>query len=610
MSTGITLGVSGLDTETLISELMQVERQPLYNLEAKQTTLLARKGAWDAVKTKLDSLIAQLTPLLSVTGFSQRTTSVSDSAVVEAKALASAPPASYEIEVLSLARSQVVTSDSFLTSDTALGITGDVSLNGKTLSLTGAETLESLAAKINSVEGIGVSASVLQVKPGEFKLALTAEKQGTSNQMSFGGEAGWTQLGVTDSSGVVNETRAASDASFIINGVTFARNSNTVSDAIPGVTLNLLAAVNAETGLGGKATITVGYDDQAVVTQVKAFITEYNSLIDTIKKYNSWDDEAKKGGLLFGDSLLQRLTRDIQSVLFKRVEGAPDGFQYASQIGLSTGGVGNYSRDGKLSLDEAKLAKALAENRDAVATLFGAKAVNVAHSSTGATVSASSTALGFDPETVIDGDTSSLVWGAGSGWQDDTPGEFPDTLEITFSGPKTIDRLLVGTVNSDSLPAAQYGLKNLDVQYWDGVAWVTVGQVTGNVQGTISLSFSAVTTDRVRLVCNDSNDGLHSRVTEVQVYGENAGILDALRTAVRRYSAADGYLPMRKSQIEKEDEALSRQIANKKRSLDMRLSLLQRQFSALEVLLSRLNTQGSWLASQLASLNAGNGTTA
>ena len=111
-------------------------------------------------------------------------------------------------------------------------------------------------------------------------------------------------------------------------------------------------------------------------------------------------------------------------------------------------------------------------------------------------------------------------------------------------------------------------------------------------------------------MCNDSNDGLHSRVTEVQVYGENAGILDALRTAVRRYSAADGYLPMRKSQIEKEDEALSRQIANKKRSLDMRLSLLQRQFSALEVLLSRLNTQGSWLASQLASLNAGNGTTA
>ena len=170
---------------------------------------------------------------------------------------------------------------------------------------------------------------------------------------------------------------------------------------------------------------------------------------------------------------MQRITRDIQSVLFKRVEGAPDGFQYASQIGLSTGGVGNYSRDGKLSLDEAKLAKALAENRDAVATLFGAKAVNVAHSSTGATVSASSTALGFDPETVIDGDTSSLVWGAGSGWQDDTPGEFPDTLEITFSGPKTIDRLLVGTVNSDSLPAAQYGLKNLDVQYWDGVAWVT-----------------------------------------------------------------------------------------------------------------------------------------
>lgn len=473
MSSRITLGVSGLDTETLINQLMQVERQPLTNLEARQTTLSARRQAWDALKSKLDSLSAQLSSLLSVGGFSQMKASVSDPAVVQANASASAPTGTYEIEVLSLAKSQVVISGSFSASDTALGIAGDVTLNGKTVSLTGTETLETLAARINGVEDIGVSAAVLQVKYGEFKLALTAEKQGTANRMSFGGEAGWTQLGVIDAGGVVNETRAASDACFAINGVSFVRDSNTVSDAIPGVTLNLLSAADPETGLGGNVRLTVGYDDQSVVTQVKAFITEYNSLIDTIKKYNSWDDEAKKGGLLFGDSLLQRLTRDIQSVLFRKVEGTPDGYQFASQIGISTGSVGSSRRDGKLTLDEAKLTKALAENRDAVATLFGAKAVSVG--------------------------------------------------------------------------------------------------------------------------------------SEGQVSTENTGILSALRKTVRRYSAVDGYLPMRTSQIDSEEEALSRQIDSKKRSLDMRLSALQKQFSALEVLLSRLNTQGSWLASQLASLNSNGG---
>jgi len=596
LGTGITIGVSGLDTETLINELMKVERQPLQQLEARRTSLDVRKQAWDAIKTKLDSLASSLTSLLSVGGFGQKTVSVSDSAVLSASAESSAPTGSYEIQVLSLARSQVVTSGSFGTSNTALGITGDLTLNGKTITLMGTETLESLAARINDTEGIGVSAAVLQVAPGEYRLTLTAEKEGTAGSMSFGDEAGWTLLGVRDADGTLNEVRSASDARFTINGITFLRDSNKVADAIPGVTLNLAAAADPVTGAGGKTVVTVGYDDQAVVSQVKAFIAEYNSLIDTVKKYDSWNADTKQGGVLFGDPLLQRLLRDIQSVLFREVDGAPDGFRFASQLGISTGAAGTYSKDGKLTLDEAKLTKALAENREAVAAFFGAKTVNVSRSSAGAQASASSTAAGTSPLCVIDGDLSAGMW------QDDTPGEFPDTLEISFAGQKTIDRVLISTVNSDSMPAAQYGIKDVTVQYWDGSDWVTVGEVSGNSGGTISLTFTPVTTDKIRLVCNGSNDGQHSRITEVQVYQENTGILNALRTAVRRYSAVDGYLPMRKAQIEAEDEALARQIASKQRSLDMRLAYLQRQFSALEVLLSRLNTQGAWLSSQLAGL--------
>lgn len=455
----ITLGVSGLDTETLISELMQVERQPLRNLENKQSILGARKQAWDTVKARIEALIAELTPLISVTGYNHRTASVSDPAILSATVADSTPTGKYEIEVTSLAKSQVAISGSFSSSDTSLGLTGDLTLNGKTITLVDTDTMTTLANKINDTDGVGVSATVLHIGAGEFKLSLTAQEEGTTNQMVLGDEPGWTALGVKTETGGLNEARAASDARFSINGVSFVRNNNSVSDAILGVTLDLYAAANQETGLGGKASVTVEYDDQEVVTRVKAFVNEYNSLVDTVRKLNSWDPEAKKGGLLFGDSLLQRLMRDVQSVLFQEVECAPDGFQLAGQIGISTGAIGGFSRDGKLALDEAKLAKALAENRDGVRTLF---------------------------------------------------------------------------------------------------------------QG---------------------ND-------------EDIGILEGLRRAVRRYSAVDGYLPMRKAQIEEEDKALSRQIATRQRSLDMRLAFLQRQFSALEVLMSKFNTQGAWLASQLSGLNA------
>jgi flagellar hook-associated protein 2 len=459
MSSRITLGVSGLDTETLISELMQVERRPLRNLEDRQSILGARKQAWDTVKARIEALIAELTPLISVTGYNYRTASVSDPAVLNVTVADSAPTGKYEIEVASLAKSQVVTSGSFLSSDTPLGLTDDLTLNGKTIALADTDTLATLAAKINGTEGTGVSAVVLQVGVSEYRLSLTAQEEGTANQMVFSDEAGWTELGVRNETGGLNEVRAASDARFSINGVSFVRDGNSISDAISGVTLELNAAVSQETGLGGKTFLTVDHDDQAVVTRVKGFVNEYNSLIETVKRLNSWDPEAKKGGLLFGDSLLQRLMRDVQSVLFRKVQCAPDGFQLAGQVGISTGAVGSHSRDGKLTLDETKLTTALAENRDGVRVLF---------------------------------------------------------------------------------------------------------------QG-------------------DDSD---------------PGILEGLRTAVRRYSAVDGYLPMRKAQIEEEDKALSRQIANKQRSLDMRLAFLQRQFSALEVLMSKFNTQGTWLSSQLSGLNA------
>ena len=116
---------------------------------------------------------------------------------------------------------------------------------------------------------------------------------------------------------------------------------------------------------------------------------------------------------------------------------------------------------------------------------------NVAAASAGATASASTTYPGYGPAGAINGDRRGANWGAGAGWNDATPGSFPDWLQVDFAGPRTISEVRLFSVQdnyTDPLePTATqtfslYGLTGFTVQYWDGAQWLTVpgGTITGN----------------------------------------------------------------------------------------------------------------------------------
>ena len=371
--------------------------------------------------------------------------------------------------------------------DSALGMSGTLNLNGKTLTVAITDSLSSIAAKINATEGIGAKASVLQTEPSKYSLILTSEESGTANRMVLeDGTASWQDLGVVDGSGVINEIQAASNAVFSVNGVQFTRSSNVVSDAIPGITMTLMQAASAETGLGGTSSLTVGNDDQAVIDCVKQFVVDYNTLLETIKTYNSWiRHQGCRDSVQRSPSAApaRRAARDH----FRSVDGAIGGYRSMSSIGLSTGALGAYSRDGKLSLDESKLREALKENRDAVMVLFGAQTSNAALASRGATVTASSTfGPEYSPEGVIDGSTSTALWGANGGWSDGTAGDFPDYLEIDFGAMRTIDTINVRTMDSPAMPASTYGISDFNAEYWDeGTgSWVNLFTVSGNTRAT------------------------------------------------------------------------------------------------------------------------------
>jgi hypothetical protein len=117
----------------------------------------------------------------------------------------------------------------------------------------------------------------------------------------------------------------------------------------------------------------------------------------------------------------------------------------------------------------------------------------------------------------VDGNADSEQWGA-SGWHDATKGVFPDNYGVDFIAPTTVGRVVLQTLDSARYPAAVMGIRDFDVQVRVGTDWTTVGDVRGNTQGRVSVSFTPVTSNAVRLVIQDSNDHGYSRIVELEAY--------------------------------------------------------------------------------------------
>ena len=180
-------------------------------------------------------------------------------------------------------------------------------------------------------------------------------------------------------------------------------------------------------------------------------------------------------------------------------------------------------------------ASRLAPAREGAAQIGGPApggGTNVALASAGAVASASSTyASGYAASGVINGDRAGVNWGNGGGWNDLTWGSFPDWVEVNFAGSYSISQVNVFAVQDTFWAPAEptstqtftaYGVRSFDVQYWTGTAWATVpGGVTGNTLVWRTVTFPAVTTQKIRVVVTGAADG-YSRLTEIEAYGDAA----------------------------------------------------------------------------------------
>jgi hypothetical protein len=151
---------------------------------------------------------------------------------------------------------------------------------------------------------------------------------------------------------------------------------------------------------------------------------------------------------------------------------------------------------------------------------------NVAASSAGAFATASSSAgPGYLPGTAIDGVRTGAGWGAGGGWEDSTYNQFPDWLEVQFTGVRAIQRVVVytladsyGTEPTATTTANTYGVRDFLVEGWNGGSWSLLATVTGNTLARREVSFAPFNTQRIRITVL-GGAYFKSRIVEVEAFG-------------------------------------------------------------------------------------------
>ena len=361
---------TGIDTASLISQLMYLERAPERIFETKKKTIQGQIDTYNQITGFLNTFKGLAAGMNTATTFMGKTTSVGDSTVLSATAVSSSAPGTHTVEVTSLAKmqrqvSQGYASNTSLTFNTgSFAITDDGGGTPITVNIAeGQNSLDGIAAAING-SGANVSASVINDGSGTpYRLVING-KDTKNYAFNFSGlttdPAGGTgTLKPTLLASPDPSYQAGAKASLKVDGVQIYKTSNTIGDVIPGVTLTLL-----KDG-GATSSVTVGNDVTGVTKKINDFVGAYNSAMSLINRQSEYNATTKKGGALSGDSTLRVVKSQLQSVISTPVSGLTGQYSTLAEIGITSS-----QKDGTLAINATKLQEALSTKFDDVVKLF------------------------------------------------------------------------------------------------------------------------------------------------------------------------------------------------------------------------------------------------
>ncbi len=628
MSASLSGLVSGIDVQSLISNLSAAYQQPITLLQNQEQSYQTSLSAWGTLQSSLSSLQSALGALQNLGASNNRSVNLANPAVATASVTNGAQLGSYSLSNIVLAQSQSVYSPSFASaSNTAVG-TGTLQIqigSGAVSNIVinnGNDTLNGIASAINQAN-LGVSAAVINDGSG-YRLTLTGTETGANNAFTVavsGASGSLAELSYSSgASGGMTLSQAAQNASLSINGLAVTSSSNTVSGAIPGVTLNLQTS--------GSTTLQVAASNSAFVSAVQSFTSAFNKTMATINQLTSYNAQTGSGGPLLGSAAVQGLRTQLLNLISGPGLGVSSGSAYNS---LGAVGLGLTS-SGTVTLNTGTLSTALNSDYQTVLGLFsqtgstsssnvqfisasgsvqaGTYPIEISQLATQATVTASSPV----PSGGI-AQSESLTIGSGS-----------SSVVVSLASGSSLSQI-VNTINATLQQSGMMGLTALsnngylELQssaYGSGQSFTVVSNVAAGASGmgigTSTLSASG--TDVVGTVNGQAASGNGQQLTvtgpgaalglQLQISGTQTGNLGTVVVSQGLYqqmngllsqalNSQNGFVAAAQNGLNGTINGLNAQITTLQQSASNQTALLTQQFAAMQSQLSQLQSIGQYI---------------
>lgn len=372
---------NGLDVSSIVEQLMEVERIPLKKLENQSTFYKSQISSYGSLKSAISNLKDAMKDLSAYSKFEIYSTASSDEDVFTATANHDASIGSHDIVVNTLAKAHKVASTAFADSANSVGSNGTIGITIGSNQFdvvidSSNDSLEGIRDAINNAsDNAGVKATLLSVDDGfqgtETRLVLTSDITGTESAISITNEGG----SIADTLDITTTLQAATNSSIVIDGFNVTRQSNTIDDALQGVTLTLKDS-SAQT-----VSLNLSKDTEAVKANVQKFVDSYNKAMDTLntlskKKHSPGDNLNQKVSStsvydknpLESDTTLTTMKSLLRNTVAQSSSN-PGAFSMLTDIGVKTETVLNKATD-HLTIDMDVLDQKLNSNFKDIADLF------------------------------------------------------------------------------------------------------------------------------------------------------------------------------------------------------------------------------------------------
>ncbi|HEX6363418.1 MAG TPA: flagellar filament capping protein FliD [Albitalea sp.] len=376
---------SGIDVNTLVPQLVALERRPIELLTQQTTTLQAKLSAFGLLQSYTVNVQDAVAKLAKPSFWTQTSATSSDAAAVTVASSSAAAIGSYTVEVSHLAQAHTLASRAYADATSAVGtgslridfgawnsdrtaFTAGVPAAGLDIAIgAGEDSLESVKAKINAANA-GVSASIVKDATGA-RLVIRSTATGAERAMRITANAdapavpGGPTLAdlvydpqgdlATDPDDLVppamTETVAAQNAKALLNGLPVESSTNTLADVSDGLSIT----VGKQTS--GPVTVKVGLDTAAMKSAINDFVSAYNAINKYIAEQTKYDADKKAAATLQGDRSTLSLQEGLRAALRAANGGASTTLARLSDVGIQ------FKADGSLAVNDTRLAAAMSD---------------------------------------------------------------------------------------------------------------------------------------------------------------------------------------------------------------------------------------------------------